>query len=65
MERVASFFGYVSRRGQYIDFIEPVIEGEVPFIMCLDSSKVDRYEIIRQFIEDLAKYEYLVLSLAP
>jgi len=64
LERVASYFGYTSRRGQYIDFIEPVIEGEVPFILCLDSSKIDRYEIIRQFIEDLAKYEYLVLSLS-
>jgi hypothetical protein len=62
LERVAASFGYASRRGQYLDFIEPVIEGEVPFILCLDSSKVDRYEIIRQFIEDLVKYEYLVLS---
>lgn len=62
LERVASSFGYTSRRGQYIDFIEPVIEEEVPFILCLDSSKVDRYEIIRQFIEDLVKYEYLILS---
>jgi len=63
LERVAASFGYASRRGQYLDFIEPVIEGEVPFILCLDSSKVDRYEIIRQFIEDLVKYEYLVLYL--
>jgi hypothetical protein len=61
LERVAASFGYAFRRGQYLDFIEPVIEGEVPFILCLDSSKVDRYEIIRQFIEDLVKYEYLVL----
>lgn len=62
LERIAASFGYACRRGQYLDFIEPVIEGEVPFILCLDSSKVDRYEIIRQFIEDLVKYEYLVLS---
>jgi hypothetical protein len=65
LERVAASFGYSSRRGQYLDFIEPVIEGEVPFILCLDSSKVDRYEIIRQFIEDLVKYEYLILSRFP
>jgi hypothetical protein len=63
LERVAASFGYACRRGQYLDFIEPVIDGEVPFILCLDSSKVDRYEIIRQFIEDLVKYEYLVLCL--
>jgi hypothetical protein len=63
LEKVAISFGYATRRGQYLDFIEPVIEGEVPFILCLNSSKVDRYEIIRQFIEDLVKYEYLVLCL--
>jgi hypothetical protein len=63
LERVAASFGYDCRRGQYLDFIEPVIEGEVPFILCLDSSKVARYEIIRQFIEDLVKYEYLVLCI--
>ena len=63
LERVAAIFGYTSRRGQYFDFIEPVIEGEVEFILRLGASKIDRHEIIRQFIEDLAKYEYLVLSL--
>ncbi len=63
LERVASSFGYTSRRGQYIDFIRPVIEGEVAFVLCLGASKIDRYEIIGQFIEDLAKYEYLILSL--
>ncbi len=63
LERVASSFGYASRRGQYIDFIRPVIEGEVAFVLCLGSSKIDRYEIISQFIEDLVKYEYLILNL--
>ncbi len=63
LEKVASSFGYTSRRGQYIDFIEPVIEGMVAFVLCLGSSKIDRYEIIGQFIEDLVKYEYLILRL--
>ena len=63
LEKVADFFGYKCQRGQYIDFIEPVIDGDLPFILCLDSSKVERYEIIRQFVEDLVKYEYIVLSL--
>jgi hypothetical protein len=63
LEKVASFFGYTSRRGQYIDFIEPVINEEVTFILCLASSRIDRHEIINQFIEDLVKYEYLILSL--
>jgi hypothetical protein len=63
LEKVSSSFGYTSRRGQYIDFVEPVIDDEVTFILCLASSKIDRHEIIYQFIEDLVKYEYLILSL--
>jgi len=64
LEKVASSFGYSIKRGQYIDFIEPVIEGEVSFVLALGPSRIDRYEIIMQFIEDLAKYEYLILSLS-
>lgn len=63
LEKVASSFGYTCRRGQYIDFIEPVIDDEVTFILRLGSSRVDRHEIIIQFIEDLVKYEYLILNL--
>jgi hypothetical protein len=63
LEKVASSFGYAFKRGQYLDFIKPVIEGEVAFVLCLGSSRVARYEIIQQFIEDLVKYEYLILSL--
>jgi hypothetical protein len=63
LERVAAFFGYASQRGQYIDFIEPLIGDDVEFILRLGSSKIDRHEIIRQFIEDLIKYEYLILKL--
>ena len=64
LEKVASSFGYRTRRGQYIDFIEPVIEGEVSFVLDLGPSRIDRYEIIGQFIDDLTRYEYLVLSLS-
>jgi hypothetical protein len=62
LEKVASSFGYTSLRGQYIDFVEPVIDDEVTFILRLASSKIDRHEIINQFIGDLVKYEYLILS---
>jgi hypothetical protein len=64
LERVASSYGYSALRGQYIDFIEPEIKEDVEFILRLGSSKIDRHEIIRQFMEDLIKYEYLVLSLS-
>jgi hypothetical protein len=63
LERVASTLGYTVKRGHYLDFIEPVIHGEVSFVLHLGSSRIARYEIIGQFIEDLVKYEYLVLSL--
>jgi len=63
LEKVASSFGYTIKRGQYLDFIEPVIEGEVAFVLRLGSSRIARYEIISQFIEDLVKYEFLILSL--
>lgn len=63
LERVGAFFGYTSHRGQYIDFIEPFIGDDIEFILRLGSSRIDRHEIIRQFIEDLIKYEYLILKL--
>jgi hypothetical protein len=62
LERVAEFFGYTTIRGQYIDFIKPLIRDDIEFILRLGSSKTDRHEIIRQFIEDLIKYEYLILK---
>ncbi|MDD1753925.1 MAG: class I SAM-dependent methyltransferase [Methanotrichaceae archaeon] len=63
LERIAASFGYASKRGQYFDFIEPVIEGEVSLILCLDASRTARQEIIGQFVADLVKYEYLILIL--
>jgi hypothetical protein len=63
LERVAAFFDYSTLRGQYIDFIEPLIGDDIEFILRLGSSKIDRHEIIRQFVEDLIKYEYLIISL--
>ena len=65
LEKVATYFGYDTERGSYFDIISPVIDDEVAFILRLGASRIDRYEIIQQFIEDLAKYEYLILSLPP
>lgn len=62
LKKVADRFGYAAMRGQYIDFIEPVIDGDVEFILRVGASRIDWYEIVQQFIEDLAKYEYLILS---
>jgi len=51
---------YESYRGRFSDIIEINNSDEINFIMRSNSQK-DDHEIIRQFIEDLNKYEYLVL----
>lgn len=61
IERVALAHGYGVRRGRYLDFIQPAIDGEVAFILQV-TTKDERHERIRQLIEDLARYEYLVLT---
>ncbi len=59
--RIAQQLGYRVRRGQYRDFIRVNYSDRVNFILTSNSQK-DDHEIIRQFIEDLFKYEYLVLT---
>ncbi len=58
--RIAEQLGYRVLRGQYRDFISVNYSGRVNFILTSHSQK-DDHEIIRQFIEDLFKYEYVVL----
>jgi hypothetical protein len=58
--RIAEQLGYRARRGQYRDFISVNYSDRVNFILTSHSQK-DDHEIIRQFIEDLFKYEYVVL----
>lgn len=60
LEKVARAFGYRTVRGQYKDFITFDRTGRINFILTSNSQK-DEHEMIRQFIEDLYKYEYLVL----
>jgi hypothetical protein len=60
LSRIAERFGYRVIRGQYKDFITYEYTGRVNFILTSHSQK-DEHEIIRHFIEDLYKYEYLIL----
>jgi hypothetical protein len=60
LSRIAEQFGYRVLRGQYKDFITYEYTGRVNFILTSNSQK-DEHEIIRHFIEDLYKYEYLIL----
>jgi len=59
--QVAEQRGYRVRRGQYKDFITFPYTDRVNFILTSHSQK-EEHEIIRQFIEDLYKYEYMVLT---
>lgn len=60
LSRVAEQFNYRVVRGQYKDFITYEYTDRVNFILTSHSQK-DEHEIIRHFIEDLYKYEYLIL----
>jgi len=60
LEAVAAALGYRTMRGQYIDFLEPVIDERMRFILTSGVSTRDEYEIIRHFMYDIQKYEYMV-----
>ncbi len=60
LEHVAEQLGYRVQRGQYRDFIPFAYTDKLNFILTSNSQK-DEHEIIRQFVEDLYKYEYLLL----
>lgn len=58
--KTAGRFGYRVLRGQYADFIGFDMTARLNFILTSHSQK-DEHEMIRQFIEDCFKYEYLML----
>ncbi|MCP4131592.1 MAG: class I SAM-dependent methyltransferase [bacterium] len=60
LEQVAKSFGYSVKRGQFADFIKFDLTPKLNFILTSHSEK-DEHEIIRQFVDDIFKYEYLVL----
>ncbi|HNU91504.1 MAG TPA: class I SAM-dependent methyltransferase [Spirochaetota bacterium] len=60
LESVARALGYRSARGPYADFLHVRWTDEVRFILASRSAR-DEHEAVRQFIEDLYRYEYLIL----
>jgi hypothetical protein len=60
-QKVAEAFHYSCIRGPFADFIPFTITEELRSIMASQGRLGDDDEIICQFIEDLYKYEYLVL----
>jgi hypothetical protein len=61
LQKVAEAFDYNCVRGFFADFIPFTITDELRFIIASQGSHGDDDEILCQFIEDLYKYEYLVL----
>ena len=61
LEKVARFYGYSTRRGLFADFLEIEWNDRLRRIMMSPSLADDESEIIRHFVEDVYKYEYLIL----
>ncbi len=61
LQKIARHFGYRSVRGPLADFIEIDFSDRVQTILRSRLDMADEHEILRHFVEDLFKYEYLLL----
>lgn len=61
LESIAQTFDYRTTRGPLADFIEFEWTDQLRVIMMAPSAANDKDEVIRQFVEDIYKYEYLLL----
>ena len=61
LEKVARSFHYRTIRGPFADFLEIDFNDRIRNIMSSPFAVSDEHEIIRQFVEDLYQYEYLIL----
>jgi hypothetical protein len=61
LEKVATFYRYSTRRGPFADFLEIEWSDRLRRLMASPSLADDESEIIRHFVEDLYKYEYVLL----
>ena len=61
LQQIAHALDYTSIRGPFADFIQFEMTDEIRFILSSGGRHSDEAEIICQFVEDLYKYEYLIL----
>jgi len=61
LEKVARIFDYCIKRGPFADFLKLDFNNRIRSIMVSQFDMSDEHEIIRHFVEDLYKYEYLIL----
>jgi len=61
LQKIAEMLHYKTRRGAFIDFLPLNFNDKVRTALRLITPFNDEQEIIRQFVYDLYKYEYLIL----
>ncbi len=62
LQDIARGLGYISHRGSFADFIRFDMTDRIRVVLSAKTINRDEDEIIRHFIEDLFKYEYLILT---
>ncbi len=62
LEKIAAKRGYQVIRGPLADFIPLEITDRLKCCLAAPAARTDEDEIIRHFVEDLYKYEYLLLT---
>ena len=61
LQKIAEMLNYKARRGAFADFLPLDLSDKVKTALRLTTPYNDEQEIIRQFVYDLYKYEYLIL----
>ncbi len=61
LQKIAEMLNYKTRRGVFADFLSLNLNNKVKTALRLTAPFNDEQEIIRQFVYDLYKYEYLIL----
>jgi len=61
LQKIAEMLNYKTRRGAFADFLALELNDKIKTALRLETPFNDEQEIIRQFVYDLYKYEYLIL----
>ncbi len=61
LQKIAEMLNYKTKRGVFADFLTLKLNDKIKTALRLASPLNDEQEIIRQFVYDLYKYEYLIL----
>lgn len=61
LQKIAEMLNYSTRRGSFADFLPLNLSDRVKTALRLQTPHKDEQEIIKQFVYDLFKYEYLIL----